>query len=121
VHCGFFGFAPQSFCTKWTMRPKVLEIVDENAHVIDCEFPIGPITLAKIYPDLKRFSVIEAEIVDYVKYPGSDCRNGALIRWKNGHDIMEHLCSHHSLIVQGNQKPALTAVAKTFGFELVSL
>jgi len=121
VHCGYFGFAPQSFCSKWTMRPKVLGIVDENAHVIDCELPKGPVTLAKIYPDLKRFSVIDAEITDYVKYPGSDCRNGALIRWKNGHDIMEHLCSHHSLIVLGDQKPALAQIAKTFGFELVSL
>jgi hypothetical protein len=121
VHCGYFGFAPKSFCSKWAMRPKILEIVGENAHVIDCELPKGPVTLAKIYPDLKRFSVIDAEIVDYVKYPGSDCRNGALIRWENGHDIMEHLCSHHSLIVAGRQKPALTQLAKTFGFELVSL
>jgi len=121
VHCGYYGFAPQSFCSRWVMRPKVLEIVGEDAHVIDCEFPKGPVTLAKIYPDLKRFSVIEAEIVDYVQYPGSDCRNGALIRWKDGHRIMEHLCSHHSLIVAGNQKPALTQLAKTFGFELVSL
>jgi len=121
VHCGYFGFAPQSFCSRWIMRPKVLAIVDENAHVIDCELPKGPVTLAKIFPDLKRFSVIEAEIIDYVKYPGSDCRNGALIRWKNGHVIMEHLCSHHSLIALGNQKPALTQLAKTFGFELVSL
>ena len=121
VHCGYFGFAPQSFCSKWLMRPKALQIVSENAHVIDCEFPIGPVTLAKIYPDLKRFSVIDAEIVRYVQYPGSDCRNGALIRWQNGHNIMEHLCSHHSLIVTGNQKPALAQLAKTFGFELVSL
>jgi hypothetical protein len=121
VHCGYFGFAPQSFCTRWIMRPKALAIVDEDAHVIDCELPKGPVTLAKIFPDLKRFSVIEAEITDYVKYPGSDCRNGALIRWKNGHDIMEHLCSHHSLIITGNQKPALTQLAKVFGFELVSL
>ena len=121
VHCGYFGFAPRSFCSRWVMRPKALAIVDENAHVIDCEFPKGPVTLAKIYPDLKRFSVIDAEIKDYVQYPGSDCRNGALIRWKNGHEIMEHLCSHHSLIVAGNQKPALTQIAKTFGFEIVSL
>jgi hypothetical protein len=103
------------------MRPRALEIVNEDAHVIDCEFPVGPITLAKIYPDLKRFSVIEAEIEKYVQYPGSDCRNGALIRWKNGHGIMEHLCSHHSLIIAGDQRPALSQIAKTFGFELVSL
>ncbi|MDR1291987.1 MAG: hypothetical protein LBJ91_01120 [Clostridiales Family XIII bacterium] len=121
VHCGYYGFAPQSFCSKWVMRPKALEIVDGNAHVIDCEFPPGPVTLAKIYPDLKRFSVIEAEIERYVQYPGSDCRNGALIRWKDGHRIMEHLCSHHSLIIAGSQKPALLQIAKTFGFELVSL
>jgi hypothetical protein len=121
VHCGYYGFAPQSFCRKWTMRPKALEIVDEDAHVIDCEFPVGPVTLAKIYPDLRRFSAIEAEIEKYVQYPGSDCRNGALIRWKDGHRIMEHLCSHHSLIVAGDQKPALTQLAKTFDFELVSL
>ncbi|MDR2163614.1 MAG: hypothetical protein LBO70_06725 [Clostridiales Family XIII bacterium] len=121
VHCGYYGFAPRGFCSKWVMRPKVLEIVDDDAHVIDCEFAKGPVTLAKIYPDLKRFSVIEAEIEDYVQYPGSDCRNGALIRWKDGHRIMEHLCSHHALIVTGNQKPALTQLAKTFGFELVSL
>ena len=121
VHCGYFGFAPQSFCSRWTMRPKVLGIVDEEAHMIDCEFPKGPVTIAKIYPDLKRFSVIEAEIEDYVQYPGSDCRNGALIRWNKGHEIMEHLCSHHALIVQGDQKPALAQIAKTFGFEIVSL
>ncbi|MDR0518617.1 MAG: hypothetical protein LBG82_00970 [Clostridiales Family XIII bacterium] len=121
VHCGYFGFAPQSFCTKWTMRPKALEIVGDDAHVIDCEFPTGPVTLAKIYPDLKKFSAIEAEIEKYVQYPGSDCRNGALIRWNDGHRIMEHLCSHHSLIVAGDQRAALAQIAKTFGFELVSL
>ncbi|GHU63351.1 hypothetical protein AGMMS49983_06600 [Clostridia bacterium] len=121
VHCGYFGFAPQSFCSKWTMRPKALEIVGKNAHVIDCEFAKGPVTLAKIYPDLKRFSIIKAEIEDYVTYPGSDCLNGALIRYGDGHKIMEHLCSHHSLIVQGDQVPALLQVAKTFGFDPVVL
>lgn len=44
VHCGYFGFAPESFCAHWTMRPKVLEIVNEDAIVIDCisaAFPQG--------------------------------------------------------------------------------
>ena len=83
------------------MRPKVLEIVDDNAIVIDAEFPKGDVTLAKIYPDFKRLSIIEAEIEDYVGYPGSDCLNGALIRYKNGNGaaVMENLCSHHSLIL----------------------
>ncbi|MDR2458029.1 MAG: hypothetical protein LBD41_06075 [Clostridiales Family XIII bacterium] len=119
VHCGYFGFAPKSFCKRWICRPKVLEIVNKKAHVIDCEFELGKITLAKIYPDLKRFSVIEGEIEKYVQYPDSDCRNGALIRWKNGYDIMEHLCSHHSLIIKGHQLPALKQIAKTFDFDLI--
>ena len=117
VHCGYFGFAPRSFCSRWVMRPKVLEIVSENASMIDCEFPKGPVTLAKIFPDLRRFSIIEAQIEEYVQYPGSDCRNGALIRYGDGHRVMDALCSHHALIVQGNQKPALLQMAKVFGFD----
>jgi len=121
VHCGYFGFAPRKFCSKWTVRPKVLEIVDENAIVVDCEFPVGPVTLAKIYPDFKRLSVIQAEIEEYVQYPGSDCRNGALIRYRNGHKVMENLCSHHSLIISGNVAHELLQVAKVFGWETIEL
>jgi len=117
VHCGYFGFAPRPFCSRWVMRPKALEIVSEDASVIDCEMRKGPVTLAKIFPDLLRFSIIEAEIEDYVQYPGSDCRNGALIRYADGHKVMDSLCSHHSLIVEGNQKAALLQIAKVFGFE----
>ena len=54
VHCGYFGFAPQSFCCRWMMRPKVLEIVNDDAIVIDCEMAPGPITMAKLRPDMKK-------------------------------------------------------------------
>lgn len=123
VHCGYFGFAPRKFCSSWTMRPKVLEIVDDNAIVIDAQFPKGDVTLAKIYPDFRRISIIEAEIEDYVGYPGSDCRNGALIRYKNkcGDEVMENLCSHHSLIMVGNRKRELLQVAKVFGWKAIVL
>lgn len=123
VHCGYFGFAPRQFCTKWTMRPKVLEIVDDNAIMIDAEFPKGPCTLAKIYPDFKRISIIQAEIEDYVCYPGSDCLNGALIRYKNdcGDEVMENLCSHHSLILAGDHKRSLLQLAKVFDWEPIVL
>lgn len=30
VHCGYFGFVPRKFCTNWTLRPKVLEIVKSS-------------------------------------------------------------------------------------------
>ncbi len=121
VHCGYFGFAPRKFCSSWTMRPKVLEIVDDNAIAVDAEFPKGDVTLAKIYPDLKRLSIIEAEIEDYVGYPGSDCRKGALIRYKNGNgeEVMENLCSHHSLIIVGDQKAKMLQLAKVFGWETI--
>ena len=103
------------------MRPKVLEIVDENAIAVDAEFPKGDAILAKIYPDLKRLSIIEAEIEDYVGYPGSDCRKGALIRYKNGNgeEVMENLCSHHSLIIVGDQKAKMLQLAKVFGWKTI--
>ncbi|MGI6140737.1 MAG: hypothetical protein ACOYEH_03255 [Caldicoprobacterales bacterium] len=121
VHCGYFGLAPRSFCSEWTLRPKVLEIVNDDAIMVDCRFPIGKVTLAKIYPGFKKLSVIEAEIVDYVQYPGSDCRNGALIRYKDGHKVMDALCSHHSLIISGDVRPQLAQMAKVFGFNIIEL
>ncbi len=89
--------------------------------MVDCRFPIGKVTLAKIYPGFKKLSVIEAEIVDYVQYPGSDCRNGALIRYKDGHKVMDALCSHHSLIISGDVRPQLAQMAKVFGFNIIEL
>lgn len=117
VHCGYFGFVPRQFCDEWTLRPKVLEIVNEKAIVCDCRMPKGKVTLAKIYPGFKKLSIIRAEIEDYVQYPGSDCRNGALIRYADGHAVMDELCSHHSLIISGDVVPQLQQVAKIFGFE----
>ncbi|MDR1158283.1 MAG: hypothetical protein LBK75_08310 [Oscillospiraceae bacterium] len=119
VHCGYFGFAPQSFCTHWIMRPKALEIVNDEAIVIDCRLQTGPVTLAKLHADMKRLTIIEAEIEDYVQYPGSDCRNGALLRYRNrsGHRVMEALSSHHAVILAGDVTALLLQAAKVYGFE----
>lgn len=121
VHCGYFGFVPRCFCKEWTLRPKVLEIVNDSALMVDCRLPEGPVTLAKIYPGFRKLSLIEAEIEQYVQYPGSDCRNGALIRYKDGHKVMDNLCSHHSLIVAGDVRPQLRQVAKVFGWDVTEL
>lgn len=121
VHCGYFGFAPRSFCTEWTLRPKVLAIVNDEATMVDCRFPTGPVTLAKIYPGFKKLSVIRAEIEKYVQYPGSDALNGALIRYADGHRVMDELCSHHSMIIQGDAAPQLRQVARVFGWEVAQL
>ena len=117
VHCGYFGLVPRQFCCEWTMRPKVLEIVNEDAIILDGRFPVGPVTLAKIYPGFQKLSIIKAEIEDYVQYPGSDCRNGALIRYQDGHKVMDALSSHHSLIISGDVAPALLQLAKVFGWQ----
>ena len=120
AHCGYFGLAPRGFCTEWALKPKVLTIVDSNAIMIDCRFAPGPITLAKLSPDMKGITLIECEIADYVQYPGTDCVNGALLRYKNnnGHAIMDSLSSHHALLIQGEHIPALLQAARIFGFEV---
>ena len=85
-----FRLRSPSFCTQWVMRPKVLEIVNDDAIVIDCQMAAGPITMAKLRSDMKKLTIIEAEIEDYVSIR-SDCRNGALLRYRNGngHKVME--------------------------------
>jgi L-fucose isomerase-like protein len=119
VHCGYMGLAPQSFCTEWVLRPKVLAIVNDDAVMVDCRLAKGPVTMAKLQADMKKLTVIEAEIEDYVQYPGSDCRNGALIRYRNnsGHRVMESLSSHHAILVAGDVTPQLLQLAKVYGFE----
>ncbi len=120
VHCGYFGFVPRCFCESWVLRPAVLEIVNGNSLAVDCRMHPGPITMAKLHSDMKTLTVIEAEIEDYVQYPGSDCRNGALIRYtnRNGHRVMEELSSHHAVLIQGNVTPWLSEVAKVYGFSV---
>lgn len=120
VHCGYFGLAPQSFCSDWTLRPKVLEIVSPDAVMIDCRMETGPVTLAKLHADMNTLTVIKARIEDYVQYPGSDCRNGALLRYQkdSGYQVMESLSSHHQIIIRGNVAPQLAQAAKIFGFKM---
>jgi L-fucose isomerase-like protein len=100
------------------MRPKALAFVNDDAIVIDCRMKCGPITMAKLRSDMKGITIIEAEIEDYVQYPGSDCRNGALIRYRNrnGHKVMEALSSHHAILIQGDITHELVQMAKVYGF-----
>ena len=120
AHCGYFGLAPRPFCESWVLRPKVLEIVSDNALMVDCRLATGPVTLLKLHQNMKKLTLIECEITGYVQYPGSDCRNGALLRYinNNGHEIMDALSSHHALLIQGNHIPTLSQAARVFGFEI---
>lgn len=118
VHCGYAGFAPRGFCSKWKMVPKVLEIVNEKAYMIDCELPEGDMVLAKIDPSFDRITVIPGEIEKYVQFPGTDARNAFLLHYRNGEQVMEELPSHHQMIISGRQKAAIGQIAKVFGWKM---
>jgi hypothetical protein len=118
AHCGYMGVIPQPFATEWTLRKKVLRIVDDNATAIDARLPIGDITLAKLQPNFRELSVAEGSLTGYAQYPGSDCLNGGVIRVRDGHRFMNSVCSHHSLLMTGRQLADLRLVAPVFNLAI---
>jgi len=118
AHCGYFGVVPQSFSTDWKVESKVLAIVDDNAIALDARLPEGLITLAKLHPTLETISVIEGEIEKYTQYENSDCLNGAVIRVRDGHQLVSSLTSHHYLILTGHRLAEIRQIAKIFNFDI---
>ncbi len=121
AHCGYFGLVPRSFCTSWILRPAALAIVDKNAHMHDARMPTGGITLAKLDSTLARMMVIEGSLKGYVQYPGSDTRNGAIVRVPNGHRLMKEMYSHHQLLMTGKRYQEIELVAPVFGLTLETI
>lgn len=121
AHCGYFGLLPPSFGTEWTMRPKVLAIVDENAHAVDARFPTGPVTLAKLYPDMQQLTAVEGTLEGYAQYPGSDCLNGGVIHVPDGHRLVRQATSHHYLLTTGHNLNDMRQVLKVFGLGVSAL
>ncbi len=117
AHCGYFGLVCSAHARSWKLAAKVLGIVDENAIAIDAELPVGPVTLAKLDPLLQKLQVIPGEIVSYAGYPGSDCRNGAVVRVRDGRALMNSLYSHHQCFTTGDRSLELGLVATAFGLE----
>ena len=109
---------PESFSEQWSLKPRVLEIVDDNATVIDARIPEGPVTLAKLHPGLDKIVVVEGELKNYTQYPGSDCRNGAVIKINNGRKFMNVLYSHHNCIITGHPRDKIDILAKIFNLEI---
>ncbi len=114
AHCGYLGVLPKSFSTEWTLRPKVLAIVDENATAIDARLPTGPVTLAKLDPTLNKISVSEGSLTGYVQYQDSDCLNGGIIKVADGDRLVNTLSSHHSLLMTGHNLVDIKLLAKVF-------
>ena len=118
AHCGFFGIVARPHATEWTLRKKVLAIVDENATAIDARFPEGDVTLVKIEPTFESLSVVPGRLEGYVQFPGSDCLNGGLIRVADGRRLVEELASHHYILATGHHPDELDMVCKVFGLKV---
>jgi hypothetical protein len=118
AHCGYLGVIPKPFSTEWTLRKKVLAIVNDNATAIDARLPAGDVTLAKLQPNFQEMMVLEGSLTGYVQYPGSDCRNGGVIRVRDGHRTLASLYSHHYLLMAGRHLANLRPVTQVFGLQL---
>ncbi len=118
AHCGYLGVLPRCYSTEWSMKPKVLAIVDENAHALDARLPAGDATLVKLDPTLKKLLVLEGNLKGYVQYPGSDCRNGAILKISDGHKMLDRLYSHHVCLMPGRRAREIEQVARIFELEL---
>jgi len=119
VHCGYFGLVPKCIASEWALREKVLAIVDKNATVIDARLPLGKILITKLHPDLNELMVVKGELEKYVQYPGSDCRNGGLIKIEDGFRLMDLFYSHHNCIVVGDKSEDLKYMSKVFDINIV--
>jgi hypothetical protein len=77
--------------------------------------------MVKIDSTMEKIMVIEGELKGYVQYPGSDCRNGAIVKVPNGHKLMKEVYSHHQIIIPGHQHTRIECIAEVFGLEIESL
>ncbi len=118
AHCGYMGVIPKSFATEWTLRKKVLAIVDDNASAIDAQLPVGDITLAKLHPSMDTMTVAEGHLTGYAQFPGSDCLNGGVVKVRDGHKLMETLASHHYLLLVGHHLVDIQFLGKVFGLTI---
>jgi hypothetical protein len=117
AHCGYLGVLPHCYAAEWTLRKKVLAIVDQNATAIDARLPVGDITLAKLGFNFKQISAVEGHLEGYAQYPGSDCLNGAIIRVPDGRMLIDELFSHHYVIMAGHCLEKIKLLGKIFGLE----
>jgi len=118
AHCGYAGFMPSCMSSRWQAVKPVLAIVDKNSVAVDADLPTGNVTLVKLHPGLQKMQTVECKLEQYVQYPGSDCRNGAIIRVKDGHAFIKQLFSHHGCFITGHHKVDIGFVSDILGLEI---
>jgi len=121
AHCGYFGLLPEKFSTQWSLKERVLKMVDKNATVIDARIKTGKITLAKLQPFLNKISVVEGELTQYIQYENSDCLNGGVVRVQDGHKFVSQVSSHHYIIMEGHHRANFEILGKVFELEVETL
>ncbi|HEQ71533.1 MAG TPA: hypothetical protein ENN69_03510 [Spirochaetia bacterium] len=121
AHCGYLGVLPEPFASDWELAPKVLAIVNDNAHAIDARLPEGDVTLVKLDPRCEKLLVIEGSLEGYAGFPGSDCRNGAVIRVPDGHALMRRAGSHHQILCRGHLARDLEYLCGIFELQVVRI
>ena len=119
AHCGYFGMLPAGYASQWTLRPKVLGIVNDNATAIDAQLPAGDVTLVKLHPTMRELSVTEGELTGYAQYADSDCRNGGVIRVRDGRRLVGSLCSHHFIVTTGHNMADIRLLGKVFDWNIL--
>ena len=115
VHCGFLGVVPQSISTSWSVKPRVLEIVDPNAHALDARMAEGDTTIVKLTSTMDTLTVTPADLTGYHQYENSDCLNGAVLRVEDGYRYVEALPSHHAVLATGDLRRRLELVGPVLG------
>jgi hypothetical protein len=118
AHCGYLGVVPQAFATQWSLRRKVLAIVNDNATAIDARLPEGPMALLKLVPPFETLSLVEGQIEGYAGFPGSDCLNGAVLRVPDGRRLMRDLASHHYILACGDLGAKVDLLGQLFGLKV---
>lgn len=121
AHCGFFGVVPQSFATEWSIKPKVLAIVDENAHAIDARIAEGATTIVKLTSTIDSLTMTKAELTGFAQYDDSDCLNGAVLRVDDGYRFVERLPSHHMILASGDITRRLELITPLLDLELETI
>jgi hypothetical protein len=118
AHCGYFGLVPPDYASQWMLRPKVLGIVNDNATAVDARMPAGDVTLAKLHATMMEITVAEGSLTGYTQYENSDCRNGGVLRVRDGRKLVNSLCSHHSIITTGHNLADIQLLGKVFNLNV---
>ena len=119
-HCGYLGVLPQTETDEtWTLRASVLDIFEGRGGAIDARLPLGDVQLVKLNPDCAGWTVVEAELQDYVQTPESGMSKvAALIHIENGPALLESITSQHYVLTSGATAANFRLLSRVFDLDL---